>query len=119
MPGQGFLITRYPLVSGGTSFPDSSTTATSKPGIGLVAEPGFSVIVSRPGSGLRIAPPVSVCHHVSTIGHFSFPIILKYHLHTSGFIGSPTVPRRRSDERSYEFGISSPNFINMRSAVGV
>src|SRR5574342_895181 len=100
MPGQGFLITRYPLVSGETSFPDSSTTAVSTPGIGLVAEPGFSGIVSRPGKGDMIAPPVSVCHHVSIIGHFSFPMILKYHFQTSGFIGSPTVPRMRSEERS-------------------
>ena len=40
-------------------------------------------------------------------------------VHTSGFIGSPTVPSNRNDERSKEFGMSSPNFINILSAVGV
>jgi hypothetical protein len=33
------------------------------------------------------------CHQVSTIGHFSLPTTLLYHLHASGLIGSPTVPR--------------------------
>jgi hypothetical protein len=64
-------------------------------------------------------PPVSVCHHVSIIGQFDFPIVLKYQTHTSGFIGSPTVPRSLSDERLNEFGILSPNFMNILSAVGV
>ena len=36
--------------------------------------------------------PVSVCHHVSTIGHEDSPTTLKYHSHASGLIGSPTVP---------------------------
>ena len=91
----------------------------SIPGIGLVAEPGFSEIVSSPGSGESIIPPVSVCHHVSIIGHFDFPIVLKYQIQTSGFIGSPTVPRSLSDESLNEFGIALPNFINILSAVGV
>ena len=82
----------------GSSFPCSSTTVISVPGIGLVAEPGFSGIVSSPGSGESIIPPVSVCHHVSTIGHFDFPIVLKYQRQTSGFIGSPTVPKSLSEE---------------------
>ena len=41
---------------------------------------------------------MTVCHHVSTIEQFSFPIVLKYH--TSGLIGSPVVPNRRSDDKS-------------------
>ena len=119
IPGQGVLIIREPLVSGSTSLPVSSTTSISNPGIGNVAEPGFNGIVSIPGKGLINIPPVSVCHHVSIIGHFFFPITLKYHFQTSGLIGSPTVPSKRKVERLNEFGISSPNFINIRSAVGV
>ena len=104
---------------GSTSTPFSSTTEIETPGIGLVPEPGFKGIVSRPGNDEIIIPPVSVCHHVSIIGHFSFPIVLKYHFQTSGFIGSPTVPKSLNVERSCEFGSSSPNFINILSAVGV
>ena len=119
IPGQGLRITKYPLVFALTSFPSSSTTAISTPGIGRVAEPGFNGIVSNPGNGDNIMPPVSVCHHVSMIGHFSFPIVLKYHFQTSGLIGSPTVPSKRNVERSYELGMSSPNRINILKAVGV
>ena len=73
------------------------------PGMGLVVEPGFSCIVSIPGRGEIIIPPVSVCHQVSTIGHADFPIVLKYQRQTSGFIGSPAVPKSRRLERSKEF----------------
>ena len=104
---------------GSTSIPFSSTIEMLTPGIGLVPEPGFSGIVSIPGNGEIIIPPVSVCHQVSMTGHFSFPIILKYHFQTSGLIGSPTVPNSLKVERSKEFGASSPNFINIRIAVGV
>ena len=104
---------------GETSTPFSSITAIFTPGIGRVPEPGFSGIVSNPGNGEINIPPVSVCHQVSIIGHFSFPMILKYHFQTSGLIGSPTVPSNRNEERSKEFGILSPNFINILSAVGV
>ena len=113
------MITRYPLVLAGKSSPFSSTIAIDTPGIGSVPEPGLSEIVSNPGSDEINIPPVSVCHHVSMIGHFSFPIVLKYHFQTLGFIGSPTVPNNLNDERSKEFGISSLNFINILKAVGV
>ena len=43
------------------------------PGSGNVALPGFSVVA--PGSGLIMIAPVSVCHHVSTTGHRSPPIV--------------------------------------------
>src|ERR671922_2038975 len=102
-----------------TGLPLSSTTAASTPGTGKVAEPGFIGIVSMPVHILIIIPPVSVCHHVSIIGQFSLPIVLKYHIHTSGLIGSPTVPNKRSEDRSNELGIASPNFIYIRKAVGV
>ena len=62
--------------------------------------------------------PVSVCHHVSTIGAVLPPMILRYHIHASGLIGSPTEPSRRSDDRSNFFGIARPIFMNERMAVG-
>ena len=43
------------------------------PGSGRVAVPG--IVGVAPGSGEIMIAPVSVCHHVSTIGHFSLPII--------------------------------------------
>ena len=113
------MITKYPLVFGATSSPFSSTTVIFTPGIGSVPDPGFRGIVSTPGRDEINIPPVSVCHQVSMIGHFSFPIVLKYHFQISGLIGSPTVPSNRKLERSNEFGISSPNFINILRAVGV
>src|SRR5579883_1341416 len=112
-------MTRYPLESDFTLFPLSSTTERCIPGTGFAAEPGLRGIVSNPGTVEIIAPPVSVCHQVSTIGHRFFPIVSKYHFHTLGFIGSPTVPNNRKLERLCEFGISSPLFINILSAVGV
>ena len=63
-------------------------------------------------------PPVSVCHHVSTIGQRSPPMTSWYHIHASGLIGSPTLPSRRSDERSCFFGSSSPQRMKARIAVG-
>ena len=62
-----------------------------------------------PGSGVIMIPPVSVCHQVSTIGQRLPPITRWYQIHASGLIGSPTVPSRRSDERSWRFGCSSPS----------
>src|SRR3990172_3641731 len=77
--GQGFFKTRNPPAFGGTSIPFSSRTAASIPGNGIVAEPGF--VATTPGMGVIIIIPVSVCHHVSTIGHFSFPMFFRYHIH--------------------------------------
>ena len=68
IPGQGFLMTNLPSSPAFTSLPLSSTTATSFPKNGFVAEPGFSGVIGR---GVIINPPVSVCHQVSMIGHFS------------------------------------------------
>ena len=44
------------------------------PGSGPHAEPGFVSVT--PGKGDIIIDPVSVCHQVSTIAQFSFPIYL-------------------------------------------
>src|SRR5207244_5439467 len=68
---------------------------------GFVAEPGL--VGTAPGIGETIIAPVSVCHHVSTMGQRSRPIFLRYHIQASGLIGSPTVPSsRKLDTRSEE-----------------
>src|SRR6478672_9215316 len=104
--GQGRRIISFPPTFGPTSRPFSSTTAGSTPKNGSVALPGFVAVA--PGRGEIIIAPVSVCHHVSTIGQRPPPIVLWYHIHASGLIGSPTVPSRRSDERSCFLTQSSP-----------
>src|ERR1019366_7632595 len=81
-----------------------------------VAEPGFVSVI--PGSGVILIAPVSVCHHVSTIGHLSLPIWRWYQIQASGLIGSPTEPSNRREERSHLAGYSSPHFMNARIAVG-
>src|SRR3982750_1073630 len=86
------------------------------PGSGWVADPGFVVVT--PGSGEIMMPPVSVCHHVSTTGVSSRPMLCRYHIQASGLMGSPTVPSSRSDDRSYLAGMSSPHFIIVRISVG-
>ena len=86
------------------------------PGKGRVAEPGL--VGTAPGMGVTIKPPVSVCHQVSTIGHFSPPITVWYHIQASGLIGSPTVPSSRREERSRALGSSSPILMKARMAVG-
>src|SRR6266567_2189375 len=105
-----------PPMFGPTSCPFSSTTAGSTPKNGSVALPGFVGIA--PGRGVIRIDPVSVCHHVSTTGQRPPPIFLWYHIHASGLIGSPTVPSRRSDERSCLATQWSPQRINARIAVG-
>src|SRR5262249_49072388 len=63
-------------------------------------------------------PPVSVCHQVSTIGQRLPPITSWYQIHASGLIGSPTVPSKRNELRSWRCGHSTPHFIKARIAVG-
>src|SRR5579883_2737853 len=114
--GQGCLITRKPPVLGGTELPEPSTTSATMPGNGFVAEPGL--VATMPGSGVIMMLPVSVCHHVSTMGQRSLPITWLYQIHASGLIGSPTVPIRRSDDRSCLLGYSVPHFMKVRIDVG-
>jgi hypothetical protein len=92
------------------------TTSGSMPKKGTVAEPGL--VGTAPGSGAIMMAPVSVCHHVSTTGQRALPMTRWYHIHASGLMGSPTVPRRRSDERSAFMGHCSPQRMNARMAVG-
>ncbi len=86
------------------------------PGIAVIAEPGLPVVT--PGRGLIMCAPVSVCHHVSTIGVRPPPMFSRYQTYASGLIDSPTEPRIRSDDRSCSAGICSPHFMNVRIAVG-
>jgi hypothetical protein len=86
------------------------------PGSGLPAEPGL--VGTTPGSVVIMIPPVSVCHHVSTIGQRSPPITLWYQSHAFGLIGSPTVPSSRSFDRSWRSGYSLPHLMQARIAVG-
>src|SRR5215216_2663827 len=114
--GHGRLMTRYPPSLAATGFPSRVITSASIPGKGSVPEPGLVGVA--PGSGVIMIAPVSVCHHVSTIGQRLLPMISRYHIHASGLIGSPTVPSSRNVERSCFMGQSSPHLMNARIAVG-
>ncbi len=98
------------------SSPLSVLTSAVTPGNVCVAEPGLVEVT--PGSGVIMMAPVSVCHHVSTMGHRSPPMCSWYHIQASGLIGSPTDPSSRSEDRSRPFGHSSPQRMNARIAVG-
>ena len=81
-----------------------------------MADPGFVAVI--PGRGVIKIMPVSVCHHVSTIGQRSRPTFSWYQIQASGLIGSPTVPITRREERSYLAGQSAPQRMKVRIAVG-
>jgi hypothetical protein len=68
------------------------------PGSARCADPGLAAVT--PGSGETMIAPVSVCHQVSTTGAVPPPMFSRYHSHASGLMGSPTLPRTRSDDRS-------------------
>src|SRR5205085_8772484 len=116
MDGHGFRMINFPPILTPTSSPRSSTTAASTPKNGSVALPGLVGIA--PGNGVIRIEPVSVCHHVSTMGQRPPPTVLEYHIHASGLIGSPTDPRSRKEERSCFFTQLSPQRTNARIAVG-
>src|SRR5438093_3441187 len=92
-----------------TDLPWRSTTSITTPGKGFVAEPGL--VGTAPGIGETIIAPVSVCHHVSTMGQRSRPIFLRYHIQASGLIGSPTVPSSRKLDTSCLAGQTSPHLM--------
>src|SRR5215218_5044894 len=117
MAGQGALIQRLPLAGlPVTSAPFSSTSMGCTPGRGSVANDGFAGVMP---AKLEInVPPVSVCHQVSTIGHFFFPTCSSYQCHASSLIGSPTVPSIFNDERSFPSNGFNPKPIKERIAVG-
>ena len=99
-----------------TRSPWASRISAEIPGNGRVAEPGFVLVM--PGSGVIMIMPVSVCHHVSTIGQRSRPMLVWYQIQASGLIGSPTDPSSRSELRSRRAGHSVPQRMNARIAVG-
>ena len=45
-------------------------------------------------------------------------IVSRYQIQASGLIGSPTLPRMRSEDRSKPAGMSAPHFIMVRISVG-
>src|SRR6185437_5606879 len=114
--GQGLRITSRPPCPSGTGSPDLVTTSGIIPKNGRVAEPGF--VGTAPGIGEIMIDPVSVCHHVSTMGQRLCPIFSRYHIHASGLIGSPTVPSKRSESNLYLSTNSLPHLMNARIAVG-
>src|ERR1700758_1720622 len=114
--GQGLRMTSRPPLPAGTGFPSLVTTSGWIPKNGRGAEPGF--VGPAPGMGEIMIEPVSVCHHVSTIGQRLWPIFSRYHIHASGLIGSPTVPSRRKLSILFLFGHSSPHLMKVRIAVG-
>src|SRR3954453_602465 len=116
MAGHGSVRTRNPPPPLGTGFPSLSTTSAPMPGSGRGAAPGLVEVT--PGRGLIMIAPVSVCHHVSTTGVRSPPMLRRYQIHASGLIGSPTEPRNPSDERAGALGIFPPPFMNVRMVVG-
>src|SRR5215469_17264512 len=115
MDGHGLRMMSRPPWPAGTGVPSFVTTSGTIPKNGRVADPGF--VGTAPGIGAIMIAPVSVCHHVSTIGQRPLPITSRYHIHASGLIGSPTVPSRRSESSLYFSGYWSPHLINARIAV--
>src|SRR5882757_1529271 len=98
--GHGNLIVNRPSVECSLiSFPASLMIAGWTPGNGSVAKAGFNGVTCAIGEIIK--PPVSVCHHVSTMGHFCCPICWLYHCQASSLIGSPTEPKIFNDDKSY------------------
>ena len=89
-----------------SSFPSESTITGWIPGKGKEAWAGLFGVI--PAKGEIIIPPVSVCHHVSTMGHFPFPILSWYQCHASSLIGSPTDPITDNESKEYGSTYSSP-----------
>src|SRR5690606_5913396 len=107
IPGHGRSIQRFPSAGlPSRAFPFSSTRIGKTPGSGNVAKLGLVCVI--PAKGEIIIPPVSVCHHVSTIGHFFAPILSLYQCQASSLIGSPTEPKTSKDERSCFLTCSRP-----------
>ena len=117
-PGQLSLMHKTPSASVSCS---SAPVVGSKitgwiPKNGSVQEPGLVLVA--PGKGVIKWPPVSVCHHVSTMGALPLPTTSLYQFQASGLIGSPTVPSTLIDDRSYFSTKALPWPIRARIAVG-
>jgi hypothetical protein len=81
-----------------------------------VHEPGFVSV--RPGSGEIMIAPVSVCHHVSTMGQRPPPITSWYQSHGLRVDRLADRPEQPQLDRSCLFGYSSPHLMHARIAVG-
>ena len=81
-----------------------------------MAQPGLPGVI--PAILDIIIPPVSVCHQVSTMGHFFLPIFSSYQCHASSLIGSPTVPNTFKLLKSCPSTGPNPKLINDLMAVG-
>src|SRR5687767_13174765 len=114
--GHGRVKTRSPPPAPGSVSPFSFLISALMPGNARVADPGLALI--RPGNGVIMIAPVSVCHHVSTTGQRSPPMYRWYQTHASGLIGSPTEPSSRRLEMSRFDGHSVPHRMNAQIAVG-
>src|SRR5260370_20962498 len=112
--GEGRLLHATPPAPAGTDWPSRFTTSAMMPGSGRVAEPGLVAIA--PGSGEIRIEPVSVCHHVSTMGQRPRPIVSRYHIHASGLIGSPPLPSKPKLFMACFPGPSPPTPINPPTA---
>ncbi len=73
MPGHGRETTRLPRSPAPASAPSAPMTFGSTPKNGSAADPGF--MSTAPGMDVIITPPVSVCHHVSTMGQVPCPTV--------------------------------------------
>src|SRR5690606_32691977 len=93
-----------------------STNTGCTPGSGNIAYPGLVGVT--PAIGAIKIPPFSVCHQVSAIGAFPFPIFSLYQCHASSLIGSPTDPNLLILLKSLLSTYSSPAAIKERIAVG-
>ena len=117
IPGaNGLCCARKPCLPFGIGCPLSSTIICFTPGKLFPDIVGMNGPI--PGIVLIKVPPVSVCHQVSITGQREPPIVLKYHIHDSLSIGSPTVPRIFIEERSYFVIHFCGVFINILIAVG-
>src|SRR5436309_10842932 len=115
--GHGALMHKFPPAGlPVTSTPFSSTKTGCTPGNGRVAKVGLAGVI--PAKFEIKMLPVSVCHQVSTMGHFFFPTCSSYQCQASSLIGSPTVPRILRDERFFPSNGCSPNPMSERMAVG-
>src|SRR5260221_11909315 len=103
--GHGFVIASSPPPISTVS-PRSFRISAVMPGNARVAEPGLVFVI--PGSGVIMVAPVSVCHHVSTIGHRALPITCWYQIHASGVIASPTEPDTPNNDTSRRLGQRVP-----------
>ena len=115
--GQGDLIHKLPwTLFPFNSLPSASTITGITPGNGNEAWAGLLGVI--PASAEIIIPPVSVCHHVSTKGHFPLPTLSWYQCHASSFIGSPTDPITFNESSELFSSGSRPWAWRARIAVG-